>query len=688
MDPSYEDLSRSRHSCRYCQKIVIEPSASVFNDTSPWQPFKSFINSFEFCLREIVDASENNCVLFQRIVRDLAADFFRDPPPDVQWCINNQSDRRIRLHIQIEPATFDDINSDPPYTCLISWLWEWANEAKDTPVWYGVDRVTYELCSEPEDPAAELVKQRPQYPYITSQITFRFVQESLRECDSHPECLFKSHSFSDPGPGPYRLIDVGSSKDGNIHITTAKDDMRYVALSYCWGNDDSMKLTRALLKDWKEVIQFSLLPKTLKDAVICTRRLGIRYLWVDRLCIIQDSEMDKDVEIAAMPQIYSGAYLTISAASANGSGDGFLKTTKEVHEAMARSWVELPYLSSEGARGLVTLKLSKSCEDFNSPDTEAIDSRAWTMQEQILSRRLLQFCTFHIVWKCKVREKIGTSEAIEQSQPAWSQEKIVSQIDSAFNSWNDIIERYTKRKLSCPGDKLIALSAVAQSYGSIHSDAISKHYEILVQEQNSTFKELLTPYFAGIWRYEMPFALCWWRPWDGNSEFRPLLQRAPSWSWASVDGPIAYYESKNTGSYNTKVKILACDVNLKAPFQTYGAASRGELKLRGHLKGGLQLHHNRSNIDVQDKNGIERIINFFPDARDDQLDHSGRMITAFALQMGDSIGFFWNGIRDLRGPYGLILLPVKNKTFRRIGFFQADFDMGFDKSPLQDITIV
>jgi hypothetical protein len=463
--------------------------------------------------------------------------------------------------------------------------------------------------------------------------------------------------------------------------------MRYVVLSYCWGNDDSMKLTGAVLKDWKEVIQFSLLPKTLKDAVICTRRLGLRYLWVDRLCIIQDDEMDKVMEITAMPRIYSRAYLTISAASAKSSGDGFLKTREEVHKAMARSWVELPYLSSKGASGLLTLKLSESCEDFNSPNTKAIDSRAWTMQEQMLSPRLLQFCTFHIVWKCKVREKTGTSEAIEQCQPAWSQERNVSQIDSTFDSWKDIIGRYTKRKLSCPGDKLIAISAVAQVYWSIHSEAISQDYETLLQEQTSEFEPWPKPYVAGIWRYEMPFALCWWRPWDGESEFRPLVQRAPSWSWASVDGPIAYYGSTSTASYSTKVKILECDVNLKSSLREYGAVSRGGLKLRGRLKGGLQLHYNCSNIDVQN-NGIARIIMFFPDARDDQLGHSGEMMTAFALQMGDSIGFFWNGIRGLRGPYGLILLPVDDKTFRRIGFFQADLDMGFDNRPFQDITIV
>jgi hypothetical protein len=149
MEPSYESLSCSRHSCCYCQKIVIEPSASTFNDASQRQTFQSFINSFEFSLTEIVESSENNCVLFQRIRRDLTEDFVEHPPPNLQWWISNHPDRRIRLHFQIEPATLDAINSTPSYACLVSWLWEWANEATNMPSWYGVDRYTYELCSEP-----------------------------------------------------------------------------------------------------------------------------------------------------------------------------------------------------------------------------------------------------------------------------------------------------------------------------------------------------------------------------------------------------------------------------------------------------------------------------------------------------------------------------------------------------------
>jgi len=66
--------------------------------------------------------------------------------------------------------------------------------------------------------------------------------------------------------------------------------------------DDSMELTSAKLDNWKKVVPFTCLPKTIQDAVLCTRHIGLSYLWVDRLCIIPDDELDKEIEIAAMPQ--------------------------------------------------------------------------------------------------------------------------------------------------------------------------------------------------------------------------------------------------------------------------------------------------------------------------------------------------------------------------------------------------
>jgi len=152
MDSSYEGSSRSRHSCDYCQRIVIEPSLAVFTDADAFMPFNSFVNSFEFSLRETVEASENSCVLFQRVVRDLDQDFFHEDPSEVHSHINDNPDRRILLHFQIEPGRWDVEDTNPSYqsyACFVTWVWEWADEAKEKPDWTGEGRFAYELCSEP-----------------------------------------------------------------------------------------------------------------------------------------------------------------------------------------------------------------------------------------------------------------------------------------------------------------------------------------------------------------------------------------------------------------------------------------------------------------------------------------------------------------------------------------------------------
>jgi hypothetical protein len=75
-------------------------------------------------------------------------------------------------------------------------------------------------------------------------------------------------------------------------------------------------------------IPASELPKSLGNAIIATRKLGLRYLWIDSLCIVQDDKKDKAEEISEMPQIYQNAYVTISAASAANCHDGFLHVRK------------------------------------------------------------------------------------------------------------------------------------------------------------------------------------------------------------------------------------------------------------------------------------------------------------------------------------------------------------------------
>ena len=100
----------------------------------------------------------------------------------------------------------------------------------------------------------------------------------------------------------------------------------YIALSHCWGKNPIVRTTTSTLAQRKQGIEISLLPPTFRDAIIIARRLDVRYLWIDSLCIIQDDELDWQTESAKMSTIYQHALLTISAGLSSHGGGCFCKT--------------------------------------------------------------------------------------------------------------------------------------------------------------------------------------------------------------------------------------------------------------------------------------------------------------------------------------------------------------------------
>jgi hypothetical protein len=99
---------------------------------------------------------------------------------------------------------------------------------------------------------------------------------------------------------------------------------QYVALSYCWGTSLTYKTITGRLESHRRGIDFAQLPRTLQDAIMMTRYLDLRYIWIDCLCIIQDDKLDWEREAGNMASIYSNSYLTIAAARAHHSAEGFL----------------------------------------------------------------------------------------------------------------------------------------------------------------------------------------------------------------------------------------------------------------------------------------------------------------------------------------------------------------------------
>jgi hypothetical protein len=154
----------------------------------------------------------------------------------------------------------------------------------------------------------------------------------MRQCtQTHKSCQSKTNRHTPTGPG-VRLIDLSSyTTTGCVRLVEGLELStlpQYAALSYVWGqaqNQATHQTTISNYEDHKQGLELSTLPKTFQDAIVVSKMMKLRYLWVDRYCIIQDDEKDITEQLSIMPSIYANAYITISAALAGHMNAGFLE---------------------------------------------------------------------------------------------------------------------------------------------------------------------------------------------------------------------------------------------------------------------------------------------------------------------------------------------------------------------------
>lgn len=170
-------------------------------------------------------------------------------------------------------------------------------------------------------------------PYKTQ--CFSWIRDRLRECeegdgDCHFACRRRPRSLKMPS----RLLDLqlhNSSEDIRL-LSGPQQNLRYVALSYCWGSRHPIKTTSQKIEMYESRISFTELPQSFRDAVLICRSLNIRYLWIDNLCIVQDSPDDWAKESATMADVYQGAYFTLALASAEDSTQPILSARRRVQQ--------------------------------------------------------------------------------------------------------------------------------------------------------------------------------------------------------------------------------------------------------------------------------------------------------------------------------------------------------------------
>lgn len=227
----------------------------------------------------------------------------------------------------------------------------------------------------------------PALPEAKNRLLFALIRKWLRWCDEEHDCI----NSKTKNKLPTRLIYVGNPDDPNHHsdsvclVDTRKQHTpgEYVALSHCWGTPTPEQkqaycTTRNNYIDRQKSFRVDSLPLNFREAIKVTQELRKPYLWIDSCCIIQDDLEDWEVESKHMEDIFSSAYCTIAATSAENSENGFLGRNNE------RIYVQ------DGPTGKIHVYTGVACFT-EEVENARINNRAWVMQERFLSRRTIHF---------------------------------------------------------------------------------------------------------------------------------------------------------------------------------------------------------------------------------------------------------------------------------------------------------
>lgn len=539
--------------------------------------------------------------------------------------------------------------------------------------------------------------------------TISLIREWKNRCRDGGNSEHKICSISERRFLPSRLIELTPSAcEIRLRLVRSKsmgmydyDTATYSALSYCWGpGDQAGKLTAANLLSYKKAIPWQSLPKTLKDAATATHLLGMRYVWIDSLCIMQgDTDVDKadkEKEISKMDKVYCHATFTIMARRGDKATDGFL------HDRTPPSGTcLLPFQVNNEQHGWVTVTFLSAVED---EDNTALDTRGWITQEYVLSRRLIVFGTWYTEWSCRKERKvhrdgwrhlshpseeedpfhyyagwdksgspIGSAEAqsIEKSHltdaimffsanPEYQHRKPEDHL--VVKTWGSLVDAYTRRKLSHKEDRILAISGMAARFASTISESRG--------------------YIAGLWECRLPGALLWRRA----PKFPPAppdTSQKPSWSWVSVNTPVI---SQSPSKCISRLRVLNITYHLSESEAPYGAVDSAELHIEGpafiiewrYTRCDDELSHSDASKDIsecrwrrdeEDENSVGPKVDITLDARADEKGWKNVVLLAILGPRGA-----WDSIE------GIVLIEVEGTCnpvrYRRLGNFNLNWAYG------------
>ncbi|KAF2787707.1 HET-domain-containing protein [Melanomma pulvis-pyrius CBS 109.77] len=450
----------------------------------------------------------------------------------------------------------------------------------------------------------------------------------LEKCrKSHWKCSNSVDEFI-----PTRLVSTEEGQARVIPRIDIQEPIEYATLSHCWGEMNFLTLTKSNLETFQVRIPQEALSQTLKDAIEIARHLGFPFLWIDTLCIIQDNPFDWECESTLMSAVYGGSSLNIAASGASNGEDGCFFPRP-------RNWrcqAQIQFNGQYRRYDFVPVSLNYTCLS-----SMPLMSRAWALQERVLSTRNLHFTTTEVFWECHHTSACESFPDVLPRECTVSSDYFAKKPLSP-SMWGWIVERYSGCNLTYATDKLVAISGLARQ----------------IQKQTRD------QYVAGMWREDLEFQLCWSHTWMPRRTISDSYI-APTWSWANTDSrvDIAIAERFNETKENTFlwIKILHVHLQHSGP-DPFGQLSGASLHLSCDCL--LYVFLRRGPLDedymVLNHESIECIISL--DGR--ESDFTKGLQVAYALPVfGDS---------SSSGITGLLLEPTGLKTgqYRRIGQFR------------------
>lgn len=408
-----------------------------------------------------------------------------------------------------------------------------------------------------------------------SEETFKKIKTWLDKCQKeHDARCHLRRNYTDSEWHPTRLVEITSASESNENTNALRcrivepkskamlQNLRYATLSHRWPQNQQgfQKLTLDTLPLWKSSLPINTLSQTFRDALLVAQRLGVSYLWIDSICIIQDGDdfADWKKESPTMYKVYTNAEFNICA-SKNNQNEGLFSQrspsdSQPLHFELPGSPVDEDETDKLADSGHYLIHKETAIEIWDARmNNSPLASRGWVFQEQLLSRANLHFGDHDILFECsemRASESSGSDQdyevswsyyqpffkaqlpipAVEECVPVPSEGTSGSEDDNSelsednhddFKHWHDLLGRYTALQLTRSDDRLVALSGVAQYFKNFFSQGEC--------------------YIAGLWSSRLPTEILWQltttasrETWEKRKKKRHHL----SFSWASVEGQV------------------------------------------------------------------------------------------------------------------------------------------------------